>query len=217
MENTPLTVAPKQYPSAVRFVAHLASILFHPIFIPGYVTAWLLYLHPYAFDNLPGKMKSLKLISVVLNTAFLPAFSIFLMRRLNLIQSIYLRTQRDRIIPYALSMIFYFWAWWVSHNQDDPVYYKSFMLGTFITVIAAWMLNIVMKISMHALASGGLVMFFFMQAFSISDTTGLYCSLAILIAGLVCTSRFIVSDHTPREIYIGLLAGAACQLLGYWF
>jgi hypothetical protein len=35
-----------------------------------------------------------------------------------------------------------------------------------------------------------------------------------LLTGLVCTSRMIVSDHTPKEIYAGLLVGLVCQFVG---
>jgi hypothetical protein len=41
---------------------------------------------------------------------------------------------------------------------------------------------------------------------------GLWLSVALLITGLVCTSRFIASDHTPAEIYGGLVAGAVSML-----
>jgi len=36
-------------------------------------------------------------------------------------------------------------------------------------------------------------------------------SIALLITGIVCTSRLIVSDHTEKEIYIGLVVGLVCQ------
>ena len=45
---------------------------------------------------------------------------------------------------------------------------------------------------------------------------GLPISIATIIAGAVCTSRFIAGNHTNQEMYIGLLVGAVCQLLGYW-
>jgi hypothetical protein len=69
---------------------------------------------------------------------------------------------------------------------------------------------------MHAIAMGGLAMFFLLQAFSQQDVTGVYFSIAVFIAGLVCTSRLIVSDHTQREIYMGLVAGVLCQLVAVW-
>jgi hypothetical protein len=42
-------------------------------------------------------------------------------------------------------------------------------------------------------------------------------SVAILLTGLVCTARFLVSDHTNKEIYTGLLVGVGCQIFAYWF
>lgn len=39
-------------------------------------------------------------------------------------------------------------------------------------------------------------------------------TVALLITGVVCTSRMIVSDHRPKEIYAGLLLGFVCQLIG---
>jgi hypothetical protein len=39
-------------------------------------------------------------------------------------------------------------------------------------------------------------------------------SLALLLAGVVCTSRMIVSDHRPKEIYTGFFVGLLCQFIG---
>jgi len=66
---------------------------------------------------------------------------------------------------------------------------------------------------MHAIGMGGLLGIFLVI---MSQNTMLMTwplSTALLIAGLVCTSRMIVSDHTPNEIYTGLMLGLACQLI----
>jgi hypothetical protein len=39
--------------------------------------------------------------------------------------------------------------------------------------------------------------------------------LVFLITGIVCTSRMIVSDHKPVEIYSGLIIAILCQLISY--
>jgi hypothetical protein len=201
-------------PAVIRFLAHLLSYIFHPLFIPTYATAFLLYLDPYAFAGMSDKFKLFRLLSVLVNTAFIPAFSVFLMWRLKLIQSVFMRTQRERIIPYAASLIFYFWAWYVFHRQpDNPDAFTDFLLGSFLAVCAAWFLNILFKVSMHAIAMGGFAIFFLLQAFSQQDMTGFYFSIAIVTAGLVCTARLIVSDHTTQEIYLGFFAGALCQVI----
>jgi hypothetical protein len=217
MSTTPLTALPPKQPAPVRIAAHLFSYIFHPLFIPAYVTAFLLFVDPYAFAGVSVKLKYFRLISVFFNTGFIPGFAVFLMWRLKLIQSVFLRTQKERIIPYAAAMIFYFWAWYVFHSQhDNPQSFLNFLLGSFLAVCAAWFLNIVTKISMHAIAMGGLAMFFLLQAFTQQDVTGVYFSIAVFIAGLVCTSRLIVSDHTQGEIYLGFFAGIFCQLMAIW-
>lgn len=217
MSTTTLTALPPKQPAPIRALANLVSYVFHPLFIPAYVTAFLLFVDPYTFSGVPQLKKIQTLIGIFLNTAFLPGFAVFLMWRLKLIQSMHLATQKERIIPYAAAMIFYFWAWYVFHGQKNgPQPFLNFLLGSFLAVCAAWFLNIVAKVSMHAIGVGGLATFFLLQAFSQQDVTGIYFCIAILIAGLVCTARLIVSDHTQKEIYLGLIGGALCQAVAGW-
>jgi hypothetical protein len=198
--------------SFLRLLAQFISVLFHPLFLPTYVMAFMLYIHPFAFAGLVEKFKIFKLISVFFSSAFLPAFSVFLMRRLGFIESMMLRTQKDRIIPYVTSMIFFFWIWYVSKNQpENPPALTAFLLATFIANIAALMANIYFKISMHAIAVGALFVFFFWLSFTSAFSLTFYLSIATIVTGVVCTSRFIVSDHSTVEIYSGLLVGMVCQ------
>jgi hypothetical protein len=202
---------------AIKILAHFFSFAFHPLFIPTLVTLYLLYVHPVAFIAIGEKKQVFKLLFVIVNTALYPAFAVFVMWRLKFIQSVYLKTQKERIIPYAVAMIFYFWTWYVSRSQpDNHELFKVFFLGTFITVIAAWIANIYFKISMHALATGGMLLFILWTSFSGESTSGLYASIALLITGIVASSRMIVSDHRPFEIYSGLLIGMICQLIAFF-
>ncbi|MEO6916210.1 MAG: phosphatase PAP2 family protein [Chitinophagaceae bacterium] len=205
-------------PLLLKIFGQLFSYLFHPLFIPGYVTAFLLYIHPYAFAGFGEHLKMLRLISVVLLTAFFPAFSVFLLNRLGFADSIFLKTRKERIIPYIISMFFYFWIFYVSRNlQGSPSLFVTFLLGLFISSIAALMANIYFKVSMHGIAMGVMMAFFVMIAMEGSFAMGLYLSIAVLIAGLVCTSRMIVSNHYPFEIYVGFLLGVFCELIALVF
>lgn len=206
-----------QQPVALRIVGHLASIVFHPLFIPGLVTAFLLFVHPLAFAGFGEKRKVLILVAVFFSTGFLPAFSVFLMQRLGFVQSIFLRTQRERIIPYSAAIIFYFWIWYVFKNQPEmPLFFVKFLLGSFLAVCSGWMLNIRLKVSMHGTAVGGMMMFFLLQILLRQEVTGQYFAIALVIAGLVCTARLLVSDHSVTEVYLGFFVGIACQLVAWW-
>lgn len=202
----------------IKVLAHFFSWLFHPLFIPFYVTIFLSYIHPYAFVALSEKGKVFKILFVFVNTALFPGAAVFLMWRLKFIRSMFLQTQKERIIPYAAAMVFYFWAWYVSRSlQDNQEFFTGFLFGSFLTVIAAWLANIYFKVSMHALAVGGMAFFILWLSFKDEGTSGLYPSLALLIAGIVCTSRMIISDHKPVEIYSGLFLGILCQVLATVF
>ena len=61
-----------EHSRAVRLAAQLISWVFHPLFIPVYVTIFLLYIHPSAFVALNEKTKVFKLLFVFVNTALFP-------------------------------------------------------------------------------------------------------------------------------------------------
>lgn len=205
-------------PGPIRFLAHLFSFVFHPLFIPSYLGAFLIFVHPYAFSGYDPRNKVLRLISVVLITAFFPAFTVLLLKLLGFAESVYLRTQKERIIPYVASMFYYFWIFYVSRNlSGTPAIFTTMLLGVFIASIAALMANIYFKVSMHALAMGGLVTFFLIVSILGNVPMSLFLSLSILIAGLVCTSRLIVSDHHPFEVYCGFFLGMISQTIAVFF
>jgi hypothetical protein len=209
----------KKEGTLLRFLANFVSWVFHPMFIVTYTLYFLIFIHPYAFAGVNHSGKVFKLITVFLSTAFFPAFSVFLMWRLKLfLQSLYLRTARERIVPYMIAMIFYWWVWHVFANiADNPPVAVHFLLGSFLAVCGVWFCNIYFKISMHATAMGGVVMMLLLFSFVDNYASGLYLSIAFLATGMVCTARFIVSDHTPFEIYSGLLVGALAQLIAWQF
>ncbi len=201
------------HPMVVKIFAHLFSYIFHPLFIPLYAVCFLVYYHPSYFSGFNPYDKYKLVLTTVLNTVFFPAFAVLLMKGLGFIQSIFLRTQPDRIGPYLATMIFYFWAarvFFKFEPQLAPVL-PSFMTGVLITTVVGLLSNIYFKISMHAMGVGGLVGLFLLVMQSNSMLMTWPLCIALLMAGLVCTSRLVVSDHQPREIYLGLLAGLLCQ------
>jgi hypothetical protein len=198
-----------------RFFAQLFSYVFHPLFIPLYVTAFLAFVHPsyFAGFGLLGKKKILMLVTI--NAFVFPAITVLLLKGLGFIESIFLKTQKDRIIPYIASGTFFFWTQYVLREQNYvPRILVAFMFGVFISSSAALIANIYYKISMHAIGMGGLIGIFLiiMQQNTMLMTWPL--ALAFLLTGLVCTSRLIVSDHRPKDIYTGLIVGLLCQLIG---
>lgn len=197
----------------VRFFAKVVSYVFHPLFIPLYVTLFLMYIHPSCFVGYDSRNNLWLLLRVGYNTIFFPAFTVFLLSRLNFIDSILLKTQKDRIIPYIASGIFYFWIYWVMRNSESvPKMLTLFLFGVFLATSAALIVNIYMKISMHAIGAGGMLGVFYLIMKNNTMLMTWPLAMAILIAGLVCTSRLIIGNHSIKEIISGILVGLLTQI-----
>lgn len=206
-----------QQPKILRVTAKIISYIFHPLFIPVYVVWFMVYIQPYFYAGFSDWDKSKVIISSILMYSFFPVVTVGLLKALNFIDSVFLKTQRDRIIPFVVCGIWYFWMWYVWHNLPDiPRVQVKFGFAVFLASSAGLMANIYMKVSMHALAVGVMSTFMLKLTFSQADISGFYLSLSILITGLVCTARLICSDHSYKEIYTGLVIGVASQLIAYW-
>lgn len=200
--------------SFVKIIAHLISFVFHPIFIPLYVVAFLVFIHPSYFSGFSMAAKKQTLLIVFINAVAFPILAVVLLKAVGFIQSIFLKTQKDRIIPYMACGIFFFWAYLVFKNQTNyPLILSSFLLGVFLASSAALIANIYFKISMHATGVGGLLGIFLLIMKSNTMLMTWPLCIAIAITGLVCTARLLISDHSTKEIYIGLIAGLLSQFV----
>jgi hypothetical protein len=196
-----------QQPLLIQWLAKFISYVFHPLFIPVYLTYFILTVRSYQFPGITEKDRFFNLLLVIVSYSFVPLMCVLLLRALNFIDSILLNTQKDRIIPYIICMTFYFSVWYYfkkNHYTNDLI---SMSLAIFNASIFGFLANIFMKVSMHAIAVGVMTTFIAIFAFTDSSSFSLYLAIAVLIAGVVCTSRLIVSDHSQKEIYYGFLIG----------
>jgi len=218
--NAPTYTAshPEVKDPAIRAFAQVISYLLHPLFITSYVMGFLIFLHPYAFTGFDQKVKVFRFLNIFLCNAFFPTFAVFLLWRLGFIKSMHLRTEKERIIPYIIAMIFYWWTWNVFKNlSDSPPISIHFLLGAFLALCGGWLCNIYFKVSMHGIAMGGALMFFILFSFHDAYASGLYLALATLATGLVATSRLITGDHNAFEVYSAIFIGMLGQWVGWQF
>ena len=203
---------------ASRISGNFFSYLFHPLFISTYVLAFLIFVHPIAFSEFDHLTRVFRLITIISCNVFFPLFSVFLMWRLKLfVTSMYLRDQKERIVPYIIAMIFYWWTWNLFKNlPDTPELAIRFLAGSFLALVGAFLCNIWFKISIHTVALGNALMFFFLFTFTDDYASGLYLSIAVGVTGIVATSRLVVGNHTPFEVWAGLFVGMLAQIIGWY-
>jgi len=205
-------------PKVVKYIGNFISYIFHPLFIPTYFLLYLIQNIPYEFAGITPWQLQLRVFSVFWLTAFFPAFSVFLLWKLKFSDSIYLRTQKERIIPYVITMFFYWWMYYLSrHFNDQPLALKYFYFGIFIASAIGLIINNFIKVSLHGIGVGGMLMAVILAGIMYPIQNIFWVSFAIVITSLVMSARMMVSNHTNKELWIGLMVGAATQTIAYFW
>ena len=179
---------------------------------------YLIYLHPSYFLGFSEKSKLLKLMTVINNNVFFPMLVVALLKGLGFSKSIQLSTQKERIVPYIASITFFFWTYYVFRSQPEtPRVMVNMCRAMFFASSAALIINNYVKISMHAIACGGMLGLAYIMIADGTVFSGISMMAAISITALVITARKIASNHTWFELITGLLVGLICQMTALWF
>ena len=200
----------------LRVIAGFLSYVFHPVFIPLYVLGFLLFREPFLFVGASASEKVLTLARGFISYTFFPLVSVLLLKGLNLIGSIKLKDRKDRIIPFIVCNIWYFWIWYVWRGLPGaPHYLVVFAMGVFLASSIGLLANIYLKISMHGIAMGTAATFLALLSFDpASANITLYLALAILFTGLVGTCRFIAWRAYAQGILPGIAGRGGRRYIG---
>lgn len=212
----------------LRYLAYFFSIIFHPLLVLTYMLILLLLVNPYLFgvNNLSASIPLVLLI--FLSTFFIPFVAIMMMKFLGLISSFDMKDRHERIAPYIITGALYLWIFRnVLNNPSIPQPYTIFVLGATIGLFVAFFINLFSKISMHGVGMGGLVgMLFLTVSFYSYPTFTIYLGtfafelktyslllLAIILSGIVGTSRLLLDAHKIHDLLGGFVVGLGTQFI----
>ncbi len=161
---------------------------------------------------LPVEAKKLILLITVLGTLILPLVFVPLYLLQRLISSVKMENRNERLIPYFLTAILYFFSFYLIQRTPVPGTLKTWSLATALIVLLAAISNLKFKISAHMMGWGGLTGLIFFLAFFLGADMYFYFILVFLLSGLAAFSRLYLRAHTPGEVYIGYLLGLGTVL-----
>ncbi len=223
----------RKYPSFVvqnnfmlRFGAQLVSIVFHPLLMVTYMLVLLLLVNPYLFGYNHIASGDLLIIRVFFSTVVIPGLAVLMMKFLGLIQSLEMREREERIGPLIVTGMFYIWMFYNFYkNPELPEAFTIFMLGATLGLFVAFLINLFLKISLHAVGMGGLLgmvvitmLLYSYDSFPLLDMNVHMVSLfmsVILACGLVGTARLILDAHKAVELYAGYIIGFSMQFIAF--
>lgn len=198
----------------MHYIAQFLSVVFHPVFVPTYAIAFLLYTNPHIFGPW-GTPEIIRILLIaILNTIFFPLFAIFLMRQLGFIESFQMKERQQRILVFIPTLVFWTHTFITFSKLDNTPILPDIILGSVIGLSVALVISAVFsKISLHAIGMGGLMATVLLAAHATYyDLTFHLCGI-IILAGLVGSARLALQAHTTREVYNGYMVGFLCMAL----
>jgi len=162
---------------------------------------------------IPIELKEAVLFLVGTCTFIIPLLLSLLLLNKKIINSLEMESQKERIIPYVFTIIFYVFTLYMLKRAPIPSIIFNFVIGATLSVILAFIINIKWKISAHMIGIGGLVGALFCFSIILDIYITPYIIFALFIAGLVGSSRLVLKAHTQLQIYAGFAVGIICQII----
>ena len=201
----------------MKIAAKIISILFHPLLMP--VIGLLIIFNTESYINyaVPTELKKAFIILIATTTFIIPLLISLLLLNRKLIQSLEMKTQKERVIPYAFTIIFYVFTLYMVKKAPIPPIIFNFIIGATLSVILAFVINIKWKISAHMIGIGGLVGALICISILLEIYITPYIIFTLFIAGLVGSSRLILKAHNQLQIYAGFVVGILCQVIALYY
>lgn len=200
----------------IHFILKSISYIFHPLIMP---LCGVIFYFSKTPRFIPEPVVKAKIFSISILTILLPILLYFLLKTIRKVESLELKSTKERIIPLFLNVLItvLIIKRVLPYDEIPELYY--FYLGILISTLSCLLLAFLkLKASIHMIGSAGF--FMFAVALSIHFKININGTIALLciIMGAIATSRLHLKAHTNVELLIGFFIGLLPQLvlLNYW-
>ena len=192
-------------------LAQVISILGHPIFMPLYAFGLLIYTNPYINMMVSTGSRYFIITILVVFTITLPVITALLFKLFGLIDSVFMKTTKERMWPFIITLIWYYMGYQLFNKIQIPQSLNLLMIGTISVISVAIIITIRWKISIHMLGIGGVIgaIIGISQRFQFDHS--LLLIVLFLFAGLIGYSRLKTKSHNFQQIYIGFIIGLVIE------
>jgi hypothetical protein len=196
----------------MRVFLRLWSYIVNPLFIPSLVALWYFNFNYYN----DAESVQLKLYLIVILTAAIPLLIYTLLKILGFVKSIHLSSTKERITPLIVYLILLLMLLRGVFKDGMHLSLYVFFLGTFIaTLVATLLTSFKYKISLHLLATGGVLGFLIMLSFTRGISLLLPMAFMGIVCGLTATSRLSMKAHKGHQLIFGFALGLVSQVLAF--
>ncbi len=200
----------------LKVASKTISVIFHPLLMPTYAFALIIWCNPFLFAAMPLNSKFIIIGVTFLNTFVFPLALVFLFVKLRFISNMEMRARKDRIYPFILTLIIFGSVWYRFYNLPYPAILSLVLLTATIGLTLAFVINLKWKISIHCIGIAGLAGIIFHNASFSSYNLFMPLMFILIACGVIGTARMILKEHNPAQIYLGYLVGLISAVISIY-
>ena len=204
--HTSLTLSKLKKIKKLKIVANILSIILHPLLMPT-IGLFLIFSSKTYLSYMPIHEQKILYLIVFINTFVFPVSIIPFFIYQKSIKNFKLNDRKERIIPLSIISIFYFFTYIILHKLIAPTIIQNFMLGSSISTLLAFLINLRWKISAHMIGIGGIVGLVLSLSIKLSVDLQSIIIILVLFSGIIGSARLYLNEHKPSQIYCGFLVG----------
>ena len=142
-------------------LSKVISFFFHPIFMPTYAIFLLFSFSPLFSDFMSMSQKTQIVQLVIIFTLLLPIFSVLILKKFNVVTSIYMENREERRWPLLFTIIWYYLLFRLLDSIHIQYIVIQLLFGAMLILLLAIIVSNFWKISLHMLGIGGVLGAFF--------------------------------------------------------
>lgn len=177
--------------------------------MPTYLVLFIIQFAPILMQPLPKEVHWQIAGVVFLVTFLIPLVSIGTLKLSKLISDFQLIDKKQRILPFLFVTGFYGLTTYMFFTRLN-IYNILFLVfaTTSIFLLALTIITYFWKISIHGAAIGGVIGYIVAIGRSVPISSfPILFALAVLLAGMIISSRIALNAHKPVQVYAGFLFG----------
>jgi len=194
--------------SRMKRFAKILSVVFHPLFIPLYGLL-IIYGSPTLLSFIPAQVKRMILILVTTNNVLLPMALAAVLWSRGAIKSFHARGRNERFLLLTFALMMYCLTAFVLLRMQVPNLIKAYFAAIACVTLITLIITAFYRISLHAAGFGGLLVLIGFMIFLYHISMVWQFVAVFLAGGAVMSSRIYLEDHSPEEVWAGVLTGAA--------
>ena len=196
----------------MRLISQFLSYLFHPIFGSLMSMVVLFHLPIYLNYRLTEEYFNYTYLVLIVNLVVAPLLISSFLKRKGWIKSFEMHEAKERIVPYFIISLFYFFTYYLLYQINFPAFYLAIFRAAIISLLLLFVFaTLNQKISAHLCGLGGICGMLIVVALKFSIDTTFLIIVALVVSGAVASARYALNAHNFGQLLFGFLIGLLCQ------